>query len=135
MSSIYLPEKISTCREKNKYNKFDEWGKKFALCTSWQKALTLQNKRSRASYFENQVFVRDVMSDSDVAYGASNFFQPCFTQKNDFLIAFISIITLQFVTSLLQQTRCCLLQAHFYSRIFWNSFLDLEISKIFKNSS
>ena len=34
--------------------------------TSWQKALNLQNKRSRLSNFENQVFACDVMSDVNV---------------------------------------------------------------------
>ena len=34
---------------------------------AWQKAPTLQNKRSRVSCFENQVFVRNVMSDVNVA--------------------------------------------------------------------
>ena len=32
---------------------------------TWQKALNLQNTRSRLSYFENQVFVRDVMRKCD----------------------------------------------------------------------
>ena len=34
---------------------------------AWQKAPTLQNKRSRVSCFENQVFVCNVMSDVNVA--------------------------------------------------------------------
>ena len=42
------------------------FGKKFVKCTSWQKAPNLQNKRSRVSYFANQVFVHDVMSDVNV---------------------------------------------------------------------
>ena len=45
------------------------FGKKLVKCTSWQKALNLQNKRSRVSYFENVSFVRDVMSNVNVTYG------------------------------------------------------------------
>ena len=40
--------------------------KKFVQCTFWQKALNLQNKGSRLSDLENQVFVRGIMPDVNV---------------------------------------------------------------------
>ena len=68
ISNVYFSEKISTCREKKIGTiSFEvKFGNKFVKCTSYQKALNLQNNRSRVSYFENQVFVHDVMSDVNV---------------------------------------------------------------------
>ena len=69
ISNAYLPEKISTCPKKKRYRttSFEvNFGKTFVKCTSWQNALNLQNKRSRVSDFENQVFACDVMSDVNV---------------------------------------------------------------------
>ena len=55
--------------EKKRYRTISfevNFGKTFVKCTSWQKALNLQNKRSRVSNFENQVFACIVMSDVNV---------------------------------------------------------------------
>ena len=59
-SNVYLLKKIGIISFEVNYRK------KFAKCTSWQKALNLQKKRSCVLYCKNQVFERDVMLHVDV---------------------------------------------------------------------
>ena len=61
------PRKFPLARKKNRVNKFwGNFGKKFVKSTFWQRTLNLQDKHSRKSYFANQVFMHDAMSDVNV---------------------------------------------------------------------